>query len=80
MSANCTISALEKLFSEHGIPQRIISDDGPAFKRSQISTYMKHSTITHNRITPLHPTANEIAENIMLNLNKILRIANIRRA
>ena len=40
-SANCTISALEKIFSEQGLPQRIASDNGPPFKSSQISTYMK---------------------------------------
>ena len=42
-SANCTILALEKIFSEHGLPQRIISDNGPSFKSCQISTYMKNS-------------------------------------
>ena len=50
-SANFTISALEKTFSEHGL----ISDNGPPFKSSQISTYMKNSRITHNQITFLHP-------------------------
>ena len=53
-SANCTISALEKIFSEHRLSQRIIPDNGPPFKSSQVSTYMKNSRITHNRITPLH--------------------------
>ena len=47
------LTALEKIFSEHGLPQRIISDSEPPFKSSQISTYMKNSRITHNRITPL---------------------------
>ena len=50
-SANFTISALEKTFSEHGL----ISHNGPPFKSSQISTYMKNSRITHNQITFLHP-------------------------
>ena len=57
-SANCTASALEKIFSEHELPQRMISDNGRSFKSSQISAYMKNSRITHNRITPLHPRAN----------------------
>ena len=54
-SDDCTISALEKIFSEHGLPQRIISDKGPPFTSSQISTDVKTSGITHNRITPPHP-------------------------
>ena len=78
-SANCTISALEKIFSEHGLPQRIASDNGPPFKSSQFSTYMKNSRITHNRITLLHPGANGIVENFMRNLNKILSFANMQK-
>ena len=53
-STNCTISALEKIFSEHGLPQKIMSDNGPPFKNSQISTYMKNSRITHNCVIPPH--------------------------
>ena len=78
-SANCTISALEKIFSEHGLPQRIISYNGLPFKSSQISTYVKNSGITHNHITPLHARANEIVENFVRNLNKTLRIANVQK-
>ena len=57
----------------------MISDNRPPFKSSQISTYMKNSRITHNRITPLHPKANGIVENFMRNLNKVLRIANTQQ-
>ena len=78
-SDNCTISALEKIFSDDGLPQRIISDNGPPFKSSQFSTYMKNSRITHNRIIPLHPRANGIVERFMRNLNKILRIADMQK-
>ena len=40
---------------------------------------MKNSRITHNRIAPLHPSANGIVENFKPNLNKILRIANMQK-
>ena len=77
-SANCNISALEKLFSEHGLPQRIISNNGPPFKSSQISTYMKNSRITHNRVAPLHPRGNGMFEDFLHNINKVLHIANMQ--
>ena len=78
-SANCTISALEKIFSEHGLPQRIISDNGPLFKSCQISTYKKNSRITHDRIAFPHYRANGIVENFKCNLNKTLRIASMQK-
>ena len=68
--ANCTISALEKIFSEHGLPQRVTSDNMPPFKSSHISIYTKNSWITHNCITPLHPRANGIVENFMPDMQK----------
>ena len=67
------------MFSDHGLPQRIISDNGPPLKSSQISTYMKNSRITYNRITPLHLRANGLVEHFLFNLNKILRIAHMQK-
>ena len=61
------------------LPQRIISDNGPPFKSRRISTYIKNSRITHNRITPLHPRANGIVENFMRNHNKMLCVANMQQ-
>ena len=40
---------------------------------------MKNSGINHNRITPLHPRANEIVETFMCHLSKILRITNMQK-
>ena len=59
---NCTISGLEKIFSENGLSHRIVSNTGPPFTSNQISTYMKISKITHNRIAPLHPRTNGIVD------------------
>ena len=79
-SANCSISVLEKIFSEHGPPQRIISDNRPPFKSSQIFLHIwKILEFNHNHITPLHPRANEIVETFMCHLSKILRITNMQK-
>ena len=74
-----TLAALNKIFSTHGLPHKVISDNGSPFHSYQFKQYMKSKGIDHHRITPLHPKANSTAENFMRNLNKALRIAVIEQ-
>lgn len=72
-----TLGALSKIFATHGLPHKIISDNGSPFHSNEFKRYMHAKGIDHHRITPLHPKANSTAENFMRNLNKTLRIATI---
>ncbi|XP_057310313.1 uncharacterized protein K02A2.6-like [Hydractinia symbiolongicarpus] len=73
-----TLGALGKIFATHGLPHKIISDNGSPFHSNEFKRYMHAKGIDHHRITPLHPKANSTAENFMRNLNKTLRIATIK--
>ena len=74
-SATVTISKLERIFSTHGLPQVIKSDNGPPFNSREFKTYMQENGIKHQRITPLWPQANSEAENFMKPLEKAIRAA-----
>ena len=77
--AQHTINALTKIFATHGLPYKIISDNGPPYTSTALKLFMRMNDIIHHRITPLHPKANSSAENFMRNLNKTLRTAVIDR-
>ena len=44
-----TIAELWKMFAAHGLPQQLVSDNGPQFILDEFSTYMKSNGIKHIR-------------------------------
>ena len=70
-----TITSLNRIFSTHGLPRRIISDNGPPFQSEEFRHYMITNGITHHKITPLWPQANAEAETFMKPLTKCLQTA-----
>ena len=67
---------MDQIFSTHGIPRVIQSDNGPPFTSEDIKVFMQENGINHQKITPLWPQANSEAENFMKNLTKAIRSAN----
>ena len=64
--ASCIIRQLDRIFSTHGIPHVVRSDNGPPFTSEEIREYMRENGIDHRRITPLWPQANSEAERFMV--------------
>ena len=48
-----TIAALRHVFSSHGIPVQIISDNGPQFTSSDFAEFVKQNGIKHSRTSPI---------------------------
>ena len=56
VSAARTIEELRRIFAIHGLPQQIISDNGPQFVSEQFAQFLKQNGIKHfksSRTTPL---------------------------
>ena len=75
--AKAIIPKMDRIFSTHGIPDTIRSDNGPPFTSHEIRDYMRENGISHKKITPLWPQANSEAENFMKPLMKTIRSANV---
>ncbi len=75
-SAKATIPKLDRMFSTHGIPRVVQSDNGPPFTSEEIKICMQENGIDHQKITLLWPQANLVAENFMKPLTKAIRSAN----
>ena len=74
-SARSIIQKLDRIFSAHGIPHVIRSDDSPPFTSEELKVYMSENRIDHRKITPLWPQANSEAESFMKPLTKAIRSA-----
>ena len=57
-----TIGVLRHLFLSHGLPEQVVSDNGPQFISEDFSTFMKSNAIKHIRCAPYHPSSNGAAE------------------
>ena len=61
-SATQTVSALRRLFSQHGLPETIVSDNGTQFVSATFSEFCEANNIDHIRTPPYHPQSNGQAE------------------
>lgn len=61
-SAEATIKVLRTLFSTHGIPEHIVSDNGSGFASQDFALFLNENGIRHTRTSPYHPSTNGLAE------------------
>lgn len=69
------IDSLESMFSRHGLPVTIKSDNGPQFRSEQFRLYCEENGITHIKTTPKYAQANGEVERQNASLLKRIRIA-----
>ena len=53
-----TISVFKELFSEHGIPETLRSDNGPQFASHVFAEFAKEFNFDHNTGSPRNPRSN----------------------
>ena len=57
-----TINVLRTLFSSHGIPNYLVSDNAAQFTEAEFQTFLKKNGIKHIFSVPYHPSSNGEAE------------------
>ena len=68
-----TIKKLRSIFAIHGLPHKLVTDNGPAFISSEFKTFMDYNGIVHIRSAPYHPSTNGLAERAVQTLKDGLR-------
>uniref|UniRef100_A0A1X7U3S5 Integrase catalytic domain-containing protein n=1 Tax=Amphimedon queenslandica TaxID=400682 RepID=A0A1X7U3S5_AMPQE len=57
-----TIKVLKSIFSTHGIPEQILTDNGTGFKSGEFQNFISQMGIQHICTSPYHPSSNGLAE------------------
>ncbi len=65
ITSACTILKLRTVFATHGLPETLVTDNGPAFISDEFTTFLKQNGIKHVRTSPYHPASNGLAERAM---------------
>ncbi len=69
-----TITALRHLFAVHGIPEQIVSDNGPQFVSSDFEEFTRGNGIRHTRSSPYHPASNGEAERFVRTFKEAMKV------
>ena len=61
-TAAATVQALRFVFVTHGMPEEIVSDNGPQFIAQEFKHFLKCNNIKQILSAPYHPASNGEAE------------------
>ena len=72
-TASNTIAELRQLIAAHGLPQQLVSDNGPQFSSEEFAAFCKGNGVKHIRCAPYHPASNGIAERFVQILKRAMK-------
>ena len=68
-----TMDVLRQMFAAYGLPDQIVSDNGPQFISDDFAMLTKMSGIKHIRSAPYHPASDGLAERFVQSLKQALK-------
>ena len=68
-----TIEVLRKMFAANGLPEHLVTDNGPQFISEEFAQFVKENRIKHTRSAPYHPASNGLAERFVQSLKTALK-------
>ncbi|CAB4042363.1 Transposon Ty3-I Gag-Pol poly [Paramuricea clavata] len=71
-TSNAVINQLKSIFAEYGIPETLVSDNGPQYSSREFSTFCSHWGIGHSTSSPLYPRSNGFVERMVQTVKNLL--------
>ena len=72
-TAKRTIEELRQIFARFGLPNKIVSDNGPQFVSEEFREFVDSNGIKHVRVAPYHPKSNGQAERFVQTFKAAMR-------
>jgi transposase InsO family protein len=73
ITAPVTTATLRSIFATHGLPDTVVSDNGPTFTSEVFKEFVEKNGIRHIRSALYHPASNDLAERAVETLKDGLR-------
>ena len=74
-TSSSTIKVLREIFSRHGLPELLVSDNGPQFVSSEFEAFCKNNGIEHRTSAIYKPATNGQAERVVQILKSAIKQA-----
>ena len=68
-----TVAVMRKWFATHGLPEQLISNNGPQFRSANFAEFMKGNSVKHIRCAHYHPSSNGAAERFVRTVKEALK-------
>ena len=72
-TATKTVECLRTIFARHGLPEQLVSDNGPQFVSEQFQDFLQGNGIQHIRSAPYHPSTNGLVERFVHTFKHAMR-------
>ena len=76
-TAEATVQALRVVFSTHGLPEEIVSDNGPQFIAQEFRDFLKCNHIKHFLSAPYYPASNGEAERAVRTIKQAMKASKL---
>ncbi len=73
MTSQSVITAFKSLFARYGIPQEVVSDNGPQYSSHEFAQFAKEYDFHHTTSSPHFPQSNGLAERGVKTVKKLLK-------
>ena len=71
--ATTVINQMKSMFPRHGIPMKVMSDQGPQYSSSEFEDFTKMWGFEHQTSSPYYPRSNGLAERTVQTVKNILK-------
>ena len=71
-TSSSVVGALKAMFSQFGIPETVISDNGPRYSSSEFTEFLEAYDFSHVTSSPLFAQSNGLAERMVQTVKKLL--------
>ena len=72
-TADATITELRRLFSSYGLPEQVVSDNGPQFVSEEFKAFLKSNGVKHIRCSPYHTSSNGAVERLVQTFKRAMQ-------
>ena len=74
-TSSSIIVALKSMFARHGIPDTVVTDNGPQYSSNEFKIFAESYNFSHITSSPYHPRGNGEAERAVRTLKNLLKDA-----
>ena len=72
-TASSTIETLKQVFSEYGVPQTVMTDNGPPFSSKEFAVFANQYRFDHTTSSPHYPQSNGFIERMVQMVKQSMR-------